>query len=388
MYLKEFEGEALFKKFGIKVPLFAVLDADDLANREKASKKFEDVFGNVIGKMGTSEFVLKAQLLRGKRGKSGGIIFANKDNLFEKIDELKAKNFGDDDIVQILIVERIAILQELYLSIAIDSFNSCPVLIFSAKGGVDIEEMADENPEDIHKFLIKDVDEFDENEFENFLRGASGLTESKTEKFREISVSLLKLFVNEDAILAEINPLVITKNGDFLAIDSKIIIDDNAVYKHPEHKEITNRGLSDLEIKALNSDLAYVELDGDIAVIGNGAGLVMATLDSVNEKGGRPANFCDIGGGASREMMQKAMELVLAKKSVKALFINIFGGITHCDEVAEGILEYKKREAVSVPIVVRMVGTSGERGRALLEAESISALKLFDEAVKQAVELG
>lgn len=373
MYLKEFEGAALFAKYGINVPRGVL--ADERKNVEVFLSENADI----------EKFVVKAQLLKGKRGKSGGIVFGGRDDLFEKIDDLKKKKIGGDEVDQVLVEEFMEIESELYLSIAIDNFERCPVLIFSSEGGVEIEETAEKNPEKIHKLLMKDVDDVSEDDLKDFFSDIAGLDALHIKSMQQIARNLLKLFHREDAIIAEINPLVITKKEEVVAVDSKVILDDNALYKHPEFQKIEDRGLSDLEIKAHEFGLAYVELEGDIAVIGNGAGLVMATLDSVHEKGGRPANFCDVGGGASREMMQRAMELVLQKESVRALFINIFGGITHCDEIAEGIIEYKKQEAVSVPIVVRMVGTHEDKGRALLKADSIKALKGFDEAVKQAV---
>lgn len=384
MNLKEFEGSAIFAKYGIPVPVNTLLDKRALDDEGVLSEKVEEF---VNGNPEISKFALKAQLLKGGRGKSGGIIFSDLKDLTAKINELKKLDFGSEKIEQIMLEEKIHILKELYLSVTIDTFNRCPAIIFSTEGGIDIEETAAKNPFKMRRLPVDGLTNINEDLIEKGLLDGIDMNENQKKQFARIAYRLLKLFNEEDAILAEINPLCIDGNGSLLAVDSKVIIDDNALFRHPELTDKIERGYSKLENKARLSGLSYVELDGDLAVIGNGAGLVMATLDSVYEYGGRPANFCDVGGGADRHMMRTAMEIVLEKNSVKCLFINIFGGITHCDEIAAGMLDFIKADHPKLPVIVRIVGTNEEKARDLLEKENIKTYRNFDEAARAATEI-
>lgn len=196
----------------------------------------------------------------------------------------------------------------------------------------------------------------------------------------DVAGKLVDLLYDDEALLVEINPLVLTTGGDVVALDAKAIIDNNALPRHSEFNFGSVRGYSELELKAREHDLAYVELDGDIAVIGNGAGLVMATLDAVDSYGGKPANFCDVGGGASAEAVRAALDIVLRKKGVRALFINVFGGITHCDEVAEGIARAAKELDLKIPLVIRMVGTNEEKAHEILREAGFEVFPSFEKA--------
>jgi len=256
----------------------------------------------------------------------------------------------------VLVEEKLDIAKELYLSITVDRFNQNYVLVFSEKGGMDIEEVARTNPKAVKKI---NFNELDQNKISKIIHD---------KKVISFANKLWQIVKKENALLAEINPLVITKNKKYIAVDSKIILDDNA-----------------LNLKQLRKDLNYVELEGDIGIIGNGAGLVMATLDSVQEFGGKPACFLDLGGGTGPDVVQKAIRKVLSNPKVRTLFINIFAGITKCDDIANGIVEYKKQNKINIPISVRMGGTNEKLGREILEKHKIRVGKSMEEGVKQIV---
>jgi len=354
MDLKEYEGRALFEKYGIPVPRsFVATNADEALKLAR--------------ELGVPDFVLKAQILGGKRGKSGGIVYDDLENFIEKFNELMGKEIGGLAFDEILVAEKLDIKKELYLSITIDRFERRPVVIFSEEGGMEIEEIAASHPDKIIRTVPEKLD---------LPAGIATFAEK-----------LFELFVREDAILAEVNPLILDTHDNLFAADAKITIDDNALARHEEWQGFNNRKMSDLEVEAKENGLAYVGLDGDIAIIGNGAGLVMATLDTIHNFGGSPANFCDIGGGASQEMMEKALKIVLQKSDVRGIFINIFGGITHCDEIAEGLVHYLKNNKRDLPMVVRMVGTNQKEARNILEGGGIISEISFDAAAKKIVSL-
>lgn len=379
MFLKEFEGRELFRKHGIPVAQSVLLgDRDD----------FREVLdGFVRSNADVDAFVLKAQILSGKRGKSGGVLFADRNSLVNEVENFFGQKVRGEVVNEILVQEKLEIDREFYVSIAIDRSRRCPVVIFSEEGGVDIEELAENSPQKILEIPLKNDPQSHLEEVSALLSEKSGLSEELRDGVLDIISRLLDLVFQEEALLAEINPLILSPDGDLTAVDAKIIIDNNALERHPDLNHHNVRGYSPLELEARKHGLAYVELEGDIAVIGNGAGLVMATLDAVDSYGGKPANFCDIGGGASSEMMSKAVEIVLQKAGVIALFINIFGGITHCDEVARGILDALKHQSRNLPIVIRMVGTNDGEAREILETEGLKAYVSFEEAAKKAASL-
>lgn len=373
MYLKEHEGRALFARYGIPVPRAFLMhrgaNADALLHQNFSEAEMP------------RELVLKAQLLEGKRGKSGGVVFSNPEKLKEDAAGLMKKSFHGQAFDEILVEEKLDVASELYLSITVDREQRCPMIIVSDAGGIDIEETAEENPEKIGETPISG----DLFPFALFGKTLSQLGFETTlhSKISDVAEKLLTLIMKEDALLAEINPLILTKDGKLFAADAKIIIDDSALFRHPDVASLKGRCMSELEKHAAEKDLSYVELDGDVAIIGNGAGLVMATLDAVESYGARPANFCDIGGGATPEMMEAAMETVMKKSSVKILFINIFGGITHCDDIARGLVQSISTLNVRIPIIVRMVGTNQAAARDILSQNGIQALTSFEEAAKK-----
>jgi succinyl-CoA synthetase beta subunit len=369
--LKEFEGRNLFQKYGIRVPRGFLIEKNETGKAGNSLNGFLRKFPDV------KRLVLKAQIFSGKRGKSGVVIFSDGNKFSKDLKTLFGKTVGAEKVNAILAAERLKISKEYYLSVALDRFARGPVLIISSEGGIDIEETAKKMPDKILKIGLSRLNGSAKKNFIKILGG----------KGMAIAEKLIKLFEEEDCELAEINPLILDAKGRLYAADSKIIIDDNALYRHPQYKKLGSRNFSKLEIDAKKNGLAYVELEGSLAIIGNGAGLVMATLDAVKAAGAEPANFCDIGGGASTKMMEKAMEIVLRKKSVKAVFVNIFGGITHCDDVARGLSIYIRRKRPGIPIVVRLTGTNENIGREILNKEGIKSFVSFKEAVAHAASI-
>lgn len=385
MFLKEFEGSSLFEKYGIPVPKGLLLERavlDDGDAIEKAARGF-------AGGAGAAGFVVKAQILGGGRGKGGAILFAANNDLTDKIFELDRKMKS----AEILIQEKIPVEKELYLAVTVNRAGRCPRFIFSATGGIEIEETASAKPDEVFSLDINDHRESQtlkklEKFYESvdFLKNA-GAKNNPTKQLFSITEKLLSLFKSEDALLAEINPLALTSDGKLVALDAKVTIDDNALFRHPEYDKLRGRDLTLTEIEAVEAGLSYVELEGDIAVVGNGAGLVMATLDSIAQKGGRAANFCDIGGGATKEMMRTALKIVMSRKNLNGLLINIFGGITRCDEIALGILDFFESAKSSLPTVIRLTGTNEEEAGKILKKKFGEVYADFNDAVSATAKL-
>jgi len=346
MKLKEYQGKEIFQNYGIKIPDSFLITSPE---------QIKEIKGPVA---------LKAQVLHGGRGKAGLIQFATKKDARKKAEQIFKKG-----VKEILVEEKIKTKKEYYLSITIDRLEKKPLLIFSSQGGIDIEELAEKYPKKIKKYYIDE--NFSPKEISKEIKIESGLVEK-----------IYRIFKEYDAELIEINPLALTKKG-LLALDSKVVIDDNALYRHEFKKD---ESLTEIEKKAQEADLSYVELNGNIGIIGNGAGLVMSTLDVVNYYGGKVANFLDVGGGASKEQMEKSLELVLIKKP-KGIFINIFGGITRCDEIAKGIIDYKKKHKIKIPMVVRMIGTNEEEAKKMLKKNKIHFIDSMEDGAKKIVKL-
>jgi succinyl-CoA synthetase beta subunit len=301
---------------------------------------------------------------------------ATRSDLKKKLSMLWGNNIYGEKFKEVLAAEKIDVKKEYYLSAAIDRFKRCPVLVFSKMGGMDIEEIQKKEPKNIFKVFVKKTGEFPEKELFKMLAKAK-CPKKEIAAINDIAGKLYSMFTSEDCILAEINPLIVAKDGEFFAADAKVVIDDESFFRHGKWGEMPLRNYSGLEKEAHNFGLAYVELNGDLAIIGNGAGLVMSTLDMAAARGEKPANFCDVGGGASALMMEEALDIVLQKKSVRKLLINIFGGITRCDEIAEGLIDYLKRKKINVPIVVRLTGTNDTEAINILKGAGIEALKSF-----------
>jgi succinyl-CoA synthetase beta subunit len=372
--LYEYEAKTILSKYGINVPqgghATSAAQVQEIASRLKPP------------------VVVKAQVLVAGRGKAGGILFAETADEARKVaDKILNMKIKGLPVKSVWVEEKIQVKRELYFGITTDRFNRCYVAIASPVGGVDIEEVASKAPEKVIKTEINPqlgLRTFQTREIARRM----GYGGSQMSELGRVLERLYTAGMDSDAELIEMNPLTETVDGRFIAADARIIIDDNALFRHQDYKKRLLEGESDLspqELEAMNNDLAYVRLDGNIGVIGNGAGLVMATLDTIQYYGGKPANFLDVGGGAASEKTTLALKIVLSDPRVKTLFINILGGITRCDEVAKGILEAKEKVGVPMPMVIRLVGTNEEEGKRILTTAGIHVLESMDEAAKLAV---
>jgi succinyl-CoA synthetase beta subunit len=341
--------------------------------------------------------VIKSQVMMGGRGKAGGIKFADtaaEGAAFAK--ELIGKvlknqqNPDGEEVRSLLVEEKVAIESEAYASITIDRATKKPVVIVTSQGGMDVEEVAESDPDAISKYWIDPAIGFQPFEARQ-LAFAAKLPAGYMKAFPKILGGLYTLFMEYGANLVEINPLVLTKSGEVIASDAKVELDDNGLFKHPELNEWRNDGPAD-EDQAAAVEIGlgmsnYAKLDGDIGVIANGAGLGMGTMDAIRIAGGEAANFLDIGGGAQADLVKKSYKLVTGDPKVKAMFINIFGGITRGDQVALGIVEALKGDDVrKVPLVVRLTGTNEKEGREILAAAGMTPVETMDEGARRAVE--
>jgi succinyl-CoA synthetase beta subunit len=372
MKLHEYQGKELFAKYGINTGQGQVI------NSIEELEKIKDSFGNKI--------VLKSQVHVGGRGKAGGIKVVDSSNAVEVAKSLLGMNLKGLIVKKLLVEKAIDIEKEYYLGIIQDRENKCITIMASAMGGVDIEEVAATNPEKIIKVSIDPTIGLSDFHVRNIVFGAEFPENLRNEAMNMIK-NLYKLFVDNDCTLAEINPLVITKNNELIAADAKVDMDDNADFRHKEWEEMkevdeTNK----LEVLAKSSGLSYVELEGDIGCVVNGAGLAMATMDVIKYNGGKPANFLDIGGSSNPEKVVKAMNILMSKP-IKAILFNIFGGITRCDDVAKGLLIAFQQLDVKVPVVIRLTGTNEDIARDMLEKAGYKVGNSMDDAVKDVVAL-
>ncbi len=375
MKLLEYQAKEIFRRYDIPTP------RSEVAESPKGAREIAERLGPVA---------IKAQLPVGGRGKAGGIKFAESPEEAEKIaGGLLGSRIKDIEIQKVLVEEKLDIKDELYLGVTVDRKNRCYVVLASSEGGVDIEEVAEETPEKIVKQMIDPLLGIRDYHCRSVAKrlGYSGREMNDLAGFIR---KLYRVAFEMDAELTEINPLALTEEG-FIAADARLNIDNNALFRHPNIAEIQREGelseFSAREQEARTLGLTYVELDGDIGVIGNGAGLTMATLDSVTLLGGKPANFLDLGGGASPERIETAVTFVIKDPRVKTVFVNILGGITKCDDTALGIIETRRRLGSEKPIVVRMMGTNEEEGKRLLEEAGIETLDTMEEASERAVAL-
>jgi len=374
MKLFEYEAKNILAKYGIPTPTGGL--ATNVSQAREIAAKLKP------------PFAIKAQVLVAGRGKAGGIIFAYSVPEVEKAAEkLLGMQIRGIPVRRVWIEEKIQIKKELYFGITTDRFNKSYVIIASAVGGMEIEEIAVEAPEKVIKFLINPQWGFRSFHARQIAR-KMGYAGRQLSSLGKIFENLYRAGMDYDAELIEMNPLAETFDGKFVAADARIIIDDNALFRHQEYRKRLLEGeLTPQELEAIKNDLAYVKLDGNIGVIGNGAGLVMATLDTIQYYGGKPANFLDVGGGASSEKIAAALKIVLSDPNIKALFINILGGITRCDEVARGILEAKEKAGITKPMVIRLVGTNEEEGKRILTEAGIHVLESMEEAAKKVIEI-
>jgi succinyl-CoA synthetase beta subunit len=373
MKLFEYEAKNLANNLGIATPKGAV------ASTAEEARDIHKRLGGAV--------VVKAQVLVAGRGKAGGIKFATKpEETFDRAKEMLGALIKGENVRKILIEQKLPVKRELYVSIAEDRMNQCQTVLASKKGGVDIEEVAKTNPQEIVRRHMDPVYGMRGYEARDTALNL-GYGGQQLNMISDLLANLYRLSVIYDCELVESNPLVETQDGRFLAADLRMIIDDNSLFRHPEFQERSKEPgaeLTPLEAKARENNLAFVELDGDVGIIGNGAGLVMATIDLVKYYGGSPANFCDVGGGAAADRVASALGIIQSSDKVRTIFVNILAGITRCDEVAKGILDVKKVVGLKKPLIVRMVGTNEEEGRRLLESAGIKPFIHMDEAAKLA----
>lgn len=374
MKLHEYQAKEIFRGFGIPVPAGEVATTPERAEEIAAG----------VGK----RVVIKAQVHVGGRGKAGGIKFASTpEEAFEVGSQILAMTIKGLPVKKVLVGECIDVADEYYLGIVVDRASQKPVVMASAAGGVDIEEVARRDPKKIHKYAVDPVRGLLAYEARDL---AFKIVRDPRLALKTAGVlgNLYKAFVAVDASLAEINPFVRTAAGEMIALDAKINIDDNALERRPEIEKMRDLDAEDPhEMKARQMGLTYVKLDGSIGCVVNGAGLAMATMDMIKHYGGEPANFLDIGGSSSPEKVTAAMEIILSDKNVKAILFNIFGGITRCDDVAEGIVEAFGRTNVAVPAIVRLTGTNEEEARRILKKVKVVSVASMDEGVKEAIRL-
>ncbi len=365
MKIHEYQAKEILKKFGVRIPRGEVAETP-----VEAKKIAEDIGPRVV---------VKAQIHAGGRGKGGGVKLAQNPDEAEKIAQeilgmtLVTHQTGPEGkiVKRVLVEEALDIGRELYLGIVIDRAKEAPVIMASSEGGVEIEKVAAEKPELIFKEYIVPATGFQMFQARKlaFKLGLKGDTFKQAVKF---IMSLYRAFEKSDASLAEINPLLITQQGDVLALDAKMNFDDNALLRHPDIKEMRDLYEEDpLEVEASHFDLNYIKLDGNVGCMVNGAGLAMATMDIIMYSGGMPANFLDVGGGVSEEAVKNAFRILISDKDVKAALINIFGGIVRCDLVANGIVKAAKELGLEIPMVIRLEGTNVEIGKKILEESGL-----------------
>jgi succinyl-CoA synthetase beta subunit len=376
--LYEYQGKELFARYGIPVSEGRLAETPDAARAAA-----EELGGPVV---------VKAQVLTGGRGKAGGI------KLAQTPDEAEARSaeiLGMDirgHVVRKLWIEQASdIEREYYLSIAYDRSAKQPLFIFTTQGGVDIEEVAASTPDALVRLHVDPLEGYHPWHGRRLVFGAGVTDPSEQKQIAAIAEKLYTAFTECEAMLTEINPLIVTTDGEVRALDSKFTVDDNALFRHPDLAALRDVDAADpLEALAREKGVTYVKLDGEVGVLGNGAGLTMATVDVVTFAGGRPADFCDLGGGGDAQGVVDALEVITRDPQVRAIFFNIFGGITRCDEVARGILQALERMGIALPIVVRLDGTNAEEGRRLLrdaDASNVHAEATMLEGARRAVEL-
>jgi succinyl-CoA synthetase beta subunit len=374
--LLEYEAKEVFRRYGVPLGASAVASTPEEA-REAFTK---------IGR----PIVVKAQVGVGGRGKAGGIKPADTpEQAYTVAKQILGMRIKDLPIRKVLVEERLPIQHEVYLGVIVDRAARCYTILASSEGGVNIEEVAAKTPEKIVKHAIDPLRGF-RSYHANAVAKHLGYGGKKMQQLGDILQKLYRVAYEMDAELTEINPLIETADG-FIAADARLNVDNNALYRHKEleakYLESFEGELTPREMEARAMDLTYVELNGDIGIIGNGAGLTMATLDTVMLYGGHAGNFLDLGGGASPERIGKAVEFVLKDSRVKALFVNVLGGITRCDDTAKGIIDARKKLNDKKPIVVRMMGTNEEEGKRLLHEAGIETDDTMEEAAQKAVAL-
>jgi len=375
--LYEYQGKKLFREYGVET-----LEGVVAASPEEAREAAEQLGGPVA---------VKAQVQTGGRGKAGGIkVVDDPEDAEEAARQILGMDIDGHTVQRVLVEAGANIEREMYLSIMVDRTEKKPLVLFSTEGGVDIEEVAERNPGAIVQVYVDPLLGLLPYQVRE-LTFSAGLEGGVAKSFGQVVNKLYEAFEGSDASLVEINPLISTSDERVLALDAKVTIDNSSLFRHEDISELRDEEAADPEEqRAQEVGLEYVKLSGDVGILGNGAGLVMSTLDAVAEAGGEPANFCDVGGGADAETISEALDIVTSNKQVKSVLFNIFGGITRVDEVAKGLLSALEQSDVDLPIVVRLEGTNAEEGRRLLAEntpENVHTEETMIDAAKKAVEL-
>ena len=383
MNIHEHQAKEILKKYGAIVPAgFFSTSVDDLIEKAKNLK--------------TEKYVLKAQIHAGGRGKAGGVKILNTlEELKNSANELLGKTLvthqtGPEgrEVKRLYVEESSNIEKEFYLSCLVDRASSKIAFISSDQGGMDIEEVASSNPEKIITTKVDIAEEISDADCESVIKIFDLNSDAKDLAILLIK-SIYKMFISTDANMVEVNPLILTKEGKIVCLDAKVNFDSNALFRHPEILELRDLNEEDpTEIEASKHDLAYIKLDGSIGCMVNGAGLAMATMDIIKLYGKEPANFLDVGGGASKEKVSAAFKIILSDKNVKGILINIFGGIMRCDVLAQGVVDAAKEINISVPLVVRLAGTNFKEGKEILDNSGLKLISAenLDDAAKKIVE--
>jgi succinyl-CoA synthetase beta subunit len=374
--LFEYEAKDIAREYGLPVP-----DGVVAASPAEVKAAYLKLGGPVM---------LKAQVLVAGRGKAGGIKPASSPDEAEQVgNEILSMSVKGEKVSKVLVERRLASKHERYVSIVVDRASKCYTILCSTEGGVDIEEVASQSPEKIVRYRIDPLLGLQDFESRTVAKEI-GYSGKQMAQVAAIVSKLYRIVLDCDAELVESNPLIETEGGEIIAADLRILIDDNSLFRQGKflaRAKTFEPDMTKLEIQAREKGLAYVELGGNIGIIGNGAGLVMATLDMILDYKGNPANFCDVGGGASEERIAAALQIVLGNPKVQVLLINIMGGITRCDDVARAILDIQKKMGITIPMVIRLVGTNEKEGRKILADANIPSLNSMEAAADKAVEL-
>ena len=373
MKIHEYQARELFKRYGIPVNEGRLVSSGPEARSASRAA-------------GWKQTGVKAQVLAGGRGKAGGVKLARTpDEVEEKARGILGLEIKGYPVEKVLVCDAVEIAREIYLGMVLDRSKQGVTLMLTAEGGVEIEELAASNPDAIHKMTLYPHRALDESALDRFIAKALPDDDQRSQAL-STTKALFRLFVETDASLAEINPFALTPEGRLLAIDGKVNFDDNALFRHPDIEALRNpEEESADETEAREKNLSFVSLDGEIGCVVNGAGLAMATLDLVKHYGGEPANFLDVGGSSNPQKVADALGIILRNPKVKAILINIFGGITRCDDIANGLLMAREQLDVNVPLVIRLVGTNQKEGRRILEGAGLKAGDDLDEAVKSVI---
>lgn len=376
MKLLEYSSKEVLKRYGLPIQPGEVAKTVDEVEKILDDLKFP--------------IVIKAQVPVGGRGKAGGVKLAhNKTEAIEKAKTILGMQIKGITVKKVLVTEAVDIDKEIYAGVVVDRRSKRPVVMVSSEGGVDIEEVARTKPEAIHKYVVDPILGFPPYKARELAFKVVDNPKLAV-KFASNLVKLYNAFMGLDAQLAEINPFVIDKSGELWAVDAKVIVDDNALFRHPDIEKMRDMDYENLEeLEAKQYGLSFVKLEGNVGCMVNGAGLAMATMDIIKKYGGDPANFLDVGGSSNPEKVTKAMEIILRDENVKSIYVNIFGGITRCDDIAKGLIEAFSNMDVRVPVVIRLTGTNEDLGKRMLEESGLPLVTASSmaEGAKKAIEL-